>query len=94
MANQEYKEISPELLQQIDKSNTWSIESMAGHKATNRSVAYVGSTRQGDRIRDYYKDNSGGWWYRNRAVVNGCIVSMEVYIFGKEPSNRGRGTKY
>lgn len=84
MANQEYKEISPALLQQLKGGDVWSIESMAGHGAEERTVDYVGSTREGDRIRDYYKDGSGGWWYGNRAIVNGCIVSMEVYMFGKE----------
>ena len=83
MTNQDYKEISPELLA-LACGNTWSMENMAEHGADGRTVEYVGSITKGNIVRDYYRDNSGAWWYKNRAIVNGCIVSMEAYIFGKE----------
>ena len=83
MVNQEYKEISPEMLE-LARGNTWSIESMEGHEAEDRTVEYVGSVRQGKYIRDYYRDNAGGWWYQNRIIENGRIVSMETYLFGRE----------
>ena len=92
MNKKEYKEIPPALLEKI-KGEVWSIESMAGHGAEGRPVNYVGSTREGNIIHDYYEDNQGKYWYQNRAIVNGCIVSMEVYIFGKEipQTKRRRG---
>lgn len=83
MTNQEYKEISPEMLE-LARGNAWSIESMEGHEADGRTVEYVGSVTKGNIVRDYYKDSAGDWWYKNRAIVNGHIVSMEAYIFGKE----------
>lgn len=85
--NQDYKEISPALLEQA-KGSAWSIESMAGHDAEHRTVNYIGSTKSGHIIRDYYRDNTGAWWYKNRAIVDGCAVSAEVYIFGKEIKRR------
>ena len=91
MANQEYREITPELLERV-KGNAWSIESMEQGEG-GRAVNYLGSTRQGAIIRDYYVDAEGKYWYRNRAIVDGHIVSMEVYLFGKETSaiKRRRG---
>lgn len=83
MLGQEYKEISPELLKQA-YGNAYSIENMEAHGAAGRRIDYKGSRRAGNIIYDYYRDDTGAWWYENRAVVNGCIVSMEVYIFGKD----------
>lgn len=83
MLSQEYKEISPEQLQQA-YSSAWSIENMAAHDAEGRSVEYIGSSIKGAIINDYYQDNTGAWWYGTRAIVDGQIVSMEVYIFGRD----------
>lgn len=91
MTNQEYKELSPALLEQLKGREVWSMENMAEHGADGRTVEYVGSITKGSIVRDYYRDNAGGWWYKNRAIVNGCIVSMEAYIFGKEITKRKRG---
>lgn len=83
MLSQEYKEISPELLEQAHK-NAYSIENMEAHEAEGRSTEYIGSHREGSIIYDYYRDNAGAWWYQNRGVIDGRIVSMEVYIFGRD----------
>lgn len=94
MVSQQYKEISPELREHIKDSEVWSIESMTGHEAASRTVEYVGSAKLGGNLlRDYYKDNTGAWWYGNRAMVNGIIISMEAYMFGKERT-KGRARKW
>ena len=82
MDNQEYSEIPRTMLERIN-GNAWSIESRQTDEE-NQAILYLGSTRRGDIVRDYYSDSQGQYWYRNRAVVDGCIVSMEVYIFGKD----------
>ncbi|MBQ3513461.1 MAG: hypothetical protein IJA32_06645 [Lachnospiraceae bacterium] len=94
MEDQEYKEISPELLEQAF-NNAWSIENMDSHKKEQLEPEYMGSCTKGNRIYDYYRDNSGGWWYRNRGIVDGNIASMDVYIFGKElAKNRNSKKKH
>ena len=75
MANQEYSEIPGTMLERIN-GNAWSIESRQVDEESSE-LLYLGSTRKGDIIRDYYSDSQGQFWYRNRAVVDGCIVSME-----------------
>ena len=82
MVNQEYAEIPRPELERIN-GNAWSIESRQADEECSE-IFYLGSTRKGNIIRDYYIDSQGQYWYRNRAVVDGCIVSMEVYIFGKD----------
>ena len=79
---EEYSEIPRVMLERIN-GNAWSIESRQADEE-NQAILYLGSTRRGDIVRDYYTDSSGRYWYRNRAVVDGRIVSMEVYIFGKD----------
>ncbi len=83
MVNQEeYSEIPRVMLERIN-GNAWSIESRQADEESSE-LLYLGSARKGDIVRDYYSDSQGKYWYRNRAVVDGCIVSMEVYIFGKD----------
>ena len=91
MANQEYSEIPRAMLERIN-GNAWSIESRQADEES-LELLYLGSARKGDIIRDYYSDSRGQYWYRNRAVVDGCIVSMEVYIFGKDARQLQR-TRY
>lgn len=88
-----YREIEPELLQVIG-GDAWSIENMEGHEAGDRKVTYIGSRqggyldnhrKNGRKIYDYYRDTVGAYWFRNRALLpSGEIVSMEVYLFGRE----------
>lgn len=88
-----YKQIDPELLQVIN-GDVWSIESMAAHGAGGLSVEYIGSRisgyldndkKKGKIIFDYYRDTAGAYWFKNRALLpSGEIVSMDVYIFGRE----------
>lgn len=86
-----YKEIPQELLEQT-KGKTWSIENMAAHDAADRPVEYIGSRREGNLLYDYYRDSAGAFWFKNRAVVNGEIVSMERYIFGREIAKKNKRT--
>lgn len=90
---EEYKVIDPELLKAIN-GDAWSIESMAAHGAGGRGVEYIGSRisgyldndkSKGQFIFDYYRDTAGAYWFKNRAMLpNGEIVSMDMYIFGRE----------
>ena len=91
MTNQEYKELSPALLEQLKGREVWSMENMAEHGAEGRTVDYLGSTTSGHIVRDYYRDNAGAWWYKDRIRANGRIVSVETYLFGKEIKKRKRG---
>lgn len=91
MVNQEYIELS-QVVQERINGNAWSIESRPTDEES-KEILYLGSTRKGNIIRDYYVDSQGQYWYRNRAVVDGNIVSMEVYIFGKDARALQRGVK-
>ena len=83
MINQGYIEISPALLEQA-YSNARSIESMENYETESHNTEYVGSTYKGDTVYDYYRDKSGGWWYKTRGILDGRIVDIEVYIFGRD----------
>ena len=90
---EEYREISGDLLERV-RGNAWSIENMEAHEAGGRSVDYIGSRTEGNIVYDYYQDSAGAFWFRNRAIVNGEIVSMEQYIFGPEVSRKNRVRKW
>ena len=89
---EEYREISGDLLERV-RGNAWSIENMEAHEAGGRSVDYIGSRTEGNIVYDYYQDSAGAFWFRNRAIVNGEIVSMEEYIFGHEVRRKNRTRK-
>jgi hypothetical protein len=92
--------LSPNKVQDIRK-NAWSIENRAAHGAIGGSVNYIGSEISGNlsdgkgrMIFDYYRDDAGDYWFKNRALLqSGEIVSMEVYIFGHEIRPTYRRTK-
>lgn len=90
---EEYREISGDLLERV-RGNAWSIENMEAHEAGGRTVDYIGSRTEGNIVYDYYQDSAGAFWFRNRAIVNGEIVSMEQYIFGHEVSRKNRARKW
>lgn len=79
----DYKEIDAQLLEKI-QGGIWSIENRAAHGAGDRSVEYIGSRTERNIVYDYYRDSAGVYWFGNRAVVDGEIVSMERYIFGRD----------
>lgn len=81
-----YKEIDAQLLEKIRKmqAEIWSVGNRAAHGAGDRSVEYIGSKTEGNIVYDYYRDSVGVYWFGNRAVVDGEIVSMERYIFGRD----------
>lgn len=80
---QEYREISQELLR-VAYAAAYSMENMEAHGAAGRNVEYVGSCIQGNLVYDYYRDSAGDWWFGNRGLVDGQIVSMDILIFGRE----------
>lgn len=90
---EEYREMSADLLA-LAHGKAWSIESMEAHEAGGRSVDYIGSRTEGNIVYDYYRDSTGEFWFKNRAIVNGEIVSMEKYIFGHEVSKKTRARKW
>lgn len=92
MIQEQHFEIDNEILKIAYKS-AWSIESMAEHGAEGRAVTYIGSTRKRDIITDYYEDDAGCYWFKNRGVKNGEIVSMDMYIFGREIKRKNRKRK-
>ena len=90
MEEQEYKEIAPELLEQA-YHNARSIESMDESKKEDKPE-YIGSQIKGNKVYDYYQDDSSDWWYRTRGIVDDQIISMDIYIFGKE-LNKSKSSK-
>lgn len=92
-----FMQISPEVLP-IAKSNAWSLDNMDAHEAGGRVVEYIGSQvsgfldndqHKGKLIFDYYQDNTGAYWFKNRAMLpSGAIVSMDFYLFGKESKRK------
>lgn len=98
-----YKQIDPELLQAIN-GDAWSIENMAAHGASGRGVEYIGSSisgyldndkAKGSLVYDYYRDTAGAYWFKNRALLpSGEIVSMDMYIFGREIRKEKSAWKY
>ena len=85
----EFFRISEEV-KAVAHGSAWSIENMEAHGAAGRQVEYIGSEVCGNLIYDYYIDSNGEYWYKNRAIVDNQIVSMEMYLFGKEIRNRSR----
>lgn len=82
--NESYKEIPTEQLK-IMAGDAWSIENMDAHGAGGRTVEYIGSRIANCTVYDYYKDSTGGFWFKNRALLpTGEIISMERRIFGRE----------
>ena len=82
MMKSEYKEIDEEVLKEAYRK-AWSIENRAAHGADDRTVTYIGSTVKENIITDYFRDTTGCYWFRNRAITEyGEIVSMKKYIFG------------
>ena len=93
---EKYREISARNLA-LAYGNAWSIENMAAHGAEGRSTEYIGSTRSKhdqNIVTDYYRDSAGAYWYRNRAIVGGRIVSMETYIFGRDTTKARKYKRY
>lgn len=92
----EYKEISEQELKRA-YSSAWSMENMAAHGAADNKVEYIGSAKNAHNpniITDYYKDNAGKYWFENRAIVDGQIVSIEVYIFGRDVTKERKQRRY
>lgn len=81
----------PEHLIEIAFHSAWSIQNMAAH-GKNESASYVGSVEdKKGNITDYFKDNSGGWWFDSRFRKHtGEIISMKEKIFGRELPERKR----
>lgn len=62
-----------------------SIENMAAHEAEGRSVEYIGSRAVGHRIYNFYRDDTGDYWYQVRILLTtGDLVSETEAIFGHE----------
>ena len=88
-----YKEMSPFMLAQIEGEEVRSMENMETLGAKDRVLEYAGSIiTHGYLVRDYYRDTAGEWWYENRAVLDGRIVSMETYLFGRDMT-KGKGVR-
>lgn len=79
----EYKEIDEEKLKVAFKT-AYPVQCMAAHGAEDSAITYIGSTRRGNLITDYFQATGGSYWYENRGIRDGKIVSMDVYIFGHE----------
>lgn len=63
----------------------YTIENMAAHGAGGSSVTYIGTISSGDRLSDYYRDEAGRYWFRERIrMPGGLIVSEEEAIFGRK----------
>lgn len=88
----DYREINKKTLETMGEC--WSIENMAAHGAGGRSRQYIGSRKDGDVIYDYYQDSARRWWFGNRGIRNGVIVSMEEYIFGHKVAKEGKYKRY
>ncbi|WP_141709470.1 hypothetical protein [Eisenbergiella tayi] len=65
------------------------MENMAGHEAEGRPVEYIGSRAVGHRIYDFYRDDTGDYWYQVRILLTtGELVSETDAIFGHEIHGR------
>lgn len=84
---EKYKEVAPEILEVAFKT-AYPMRCMKAWEAEGRDTTYVGSCTDGNLVTDYYKDDVGAFWYENRGIVNGQIVSMDVYLFGHEIKRR------
>lgn len=90
-----YWEISDDAYQEAH-GKAWSLESMEAHlkekagyyhrgKVDLRPVEYIGSREKAGLIWDYYRDDEGDFWYKNRwRMPDGHIVSMEEKIYGED----------
>ncbi len=65
------------------------MENMAAHEAEGRQVEYIGSMSRGKRIYDFYRDDSGAYWYMVRVLLtNSNLVSETEAVFGHELKRR------
>ncbi len=82
--------ITPKDLQDTKTKGCWSAENMASHGAEDSELTYIGSEiKDNGRVYDYYVDDQGRYWYRNRIrLPNSQIVTMEQHIFGREKLNK------
>ena len=83
--------ISSEDFSLLKGRECWPLECMEAHGASGE-VQYIGSRILNDNhVYDYYIDKSGHYWYRTRMrLPNGQIVSMEMYLFGRENVRKRR----
>lgn len=73
----------------IARSQAYSMENMEAHEAAGRDVAYIGSLVEGSRIYDYYKDEAGAYWYKNRIYLpDGTTATEEDYVFNRRRRRR------
>ena len=80
----EFKEISEEKYEKA-YSNAWSIENIRAHEPDDLSPAYIGSVVSDEnKIMDFYEGRDGKYWYGTRAIVDGALISIEQYIFGRK----------
>lgn len=67
----------------------YSIENMAAHEAEGRDLQYIGSRGYGNRVYDFYKDDSGSYWYSVRiADREGRLNDEKKAIFGQVLNRR------
>ena len=100
---QDYWEIPPENLPAVQQK-AWSIENMEAHGAAGRNYSYIGSARKGaldgdsrngTLIHDYFKDDTGQYWFSARALLpSGDLVSINKYLFGHEVEKIGGKRKW
>lgn len=76
---------------QIAWEQAYSIENMAAHEAEGRPVEYIGSEAFGHRIYDFYRDDTGDYWYQVRILLTtGELVTERDAIFGQKKESVGK----
>ena len=64
---------------------------MAAHEAEGRPVEYIGSEAFGHRIYDFYRDDTGDYWYQVRILLTtGELVTERDAIFGQKKKRSGK----
>ncbi len=59
-----------------------SYENRAGYQKEHLKTEKIGEIIDGDKIKEIYKDTEENYWYKNKYIKDGKIISEYEKIFG------------
>lgn len=59
-----------------------SYENRAGYKKEHLRTEKIGQIVNGNQIKEIYKDTEGNYWYQNKYIKDGRVISEYEKIFG------------
>jgi len=72
----------------------YSYENRAGWDAKELSTTCIGTVQRGNRIYDVYVDTNHSYWFKNKIIRDGKIMSEYEAIFGHPERRQEWRKKY